>query len=209
MKVTVKTLGIIICIILIGIILYFTWLKVRPNKTQNISGTSLVIETPLPQNILQVKSALLTNDKQLYPVAKVVDGDTVDVRIGGKNEPVRLIGMDSPELYDPRKPVQCFAKEAQREAGILLTGKQVQLETDPTQGDRDKYNRLLRYVFLSDGTNFSEFMIAGGFAHEYTYMNNPYKYQAQFQQAEKSARDNKRGLWADGVCITQTPIPVK
>ncbi|MDO8639512.1 MAG: thermonuclease family protein [bacterium] len=156
----------------------------------------------------QVKLPLKnTPDQMIQPspsefniVLKVVDGDTIDVELSGKKEAVRLVGIDTPEVVDPRKSVQCFGKEASAKAKEILSGKRVRLEQDPTQGNRDKYGRLLRFVFLEDGTNFNKLMIDQGFAHEYTYQSNPYKYQKEFIEAEKLARENKKGLWADGVC---------
>lgn len=135
----------------------------------------------------------------LFLVSSVVDGDTVKVNINGTVETLRLIGIDTPETVDPRKPVQCFGVEASNKARALLSGKMVRLEADPTQGERDVYGRLLRYVFLSDGTNFNKLMIEQGYAFEYTY-NTPYKYQVEFKQAETYARINKLGLWADDTC---------
>ncbi len=135
-----------------------------------------------------------------FMVDHVVDGDTFAVLVNGKKETIRLIGIDTPEVVDPRKPVQCFGKEASNKAKELLTGKKVTLTNDPTQGERDKYKRLLRYAFLEDGTNFNAYMIREGYAHEYTYQSNPYKFQTEFKTAEIYARENKRGLWADGVC---------
>jgi micrococcal nuclease len=77
-------------------------------------------------------------------VVRVVDGDTVDVRFdGGKLERLRLIGMDTPELVDPRKPVQCFAREASQHAHELLDDQGVSIETDASQGSRDIYGRYL------------------------------------------------------------------
>ena len=151
----------------------------------------------------------------LYQVSKVIDGDTISVNIDGKIETIRLIGIDSPESVDPRKPVQCFGKEASNKAKEILIGKKVGLEYDPTQGERDKYKRLLRYVFLENGTNFNKLMIELGYAHEYTY-DTPYKYQTEFKLAEKTARENSKGLWADGACSAvqgptsiSTPIPAQ
>jgi len=141
----------------------------------------------------------VTNPGQLYPVAKVVDGDTIDVDINGEKTRVRLIGINTPETVDPRKPVECFGKEASDAAKELLNGKKVRLEADPSQTDRDKYDRLLRYVFLEDGTNVNELMVMRGYAYEYTY-DVPYKYQKEFKEAQNFAEANSRGLWADGVC---------
>lgn len=142
----------------------------------------------------------------LFFVTSVVDGDTIKVNINGTVETLRLIGIDTPEVVDQRKPVQCFGVEASNKAKELLAGKMVRLEADPTQGERDNYNRLLRYVFLSTGTNFNKLMIEQGYAFEYTY-NLPYKYQAEFKQAETYARENKLGLWADNTCAG-VPSPV-
>ncbi len=149
-----------------------------------------------------------TKPTPLYSVVKVVDGDTVDVKIGTKIERLRLIGIDTPETVDPRKPVQCFGKEASNKAKSILTGKSVRLANDPTQGERDKYGRLLRYIYLADGTNFEKLMISQGYAHEYTY-NIPYKYQADFKKAEKDARVAKRGLWASTSCNGNTTQAAK
>ena len=140
-------------------------------------------------------------------IITVIDGDTIEVSIDNKKEAVRLIGINSPETVDPRKPVECFAKEASDKAKQILTDKTVSLESDSTQGDRDKYNRLLRYVWLEDYTNFNKLMISEGYAYEYTY-NTPYKYQTEFKKAENDARDNKKGLWADNTCAGKTAIPV-
>lgn len=162
---------------------------------------------PKPQThaiIPAVAPALITEDN-LYQVVKVVDGDTITVEKGGVNQTLRLIGINTPETVDPRKPVECFGQEASAKAKELLSGKQVRLEADPTQGELDKYQRTLRYIFLPDGTNFNRLMIEQGYAYEYTY-DLPYKYQTEFKQAEKEAKAAKRGLWADNVCIEQSSV---
>jgi len=132
-------------------------------------------------------------------VTRVVDGDTIKVLIKNKEEMVRLIGIDAPETVDPKMPIQCFGKEASGKAEEMLSGKTVTLESDSTQGERDKYGRLLCYVFLNN-LSFNKFMISEGYAYEYTYQNNPYKYREEFKGAQKQARENKKGLWADGAC---------
>jgi len=146
-----------------------------------------------------IDKSLIAPMTDLFLVSTVVDGDTIKVNINGTVETLRLIGIDTPETVDPRKPVHCFGREASNKAKELLTGKSVRLEADPTQGERDSYNRLLRYVFFSDGESFNKLMISQGYAHEYTH-NLPYKYQAEFNEAEKYARENKLGLWADDTC---------
>jgi len=145
-----------------------------------------------------------TNDqafttKETAKVTRVVDGDTIKVLINNKEDTVRLIGIDTPETVDPRKPVQCFGKEASDKAKEVLTGKTITLESDPSQGEKDKYQRLLRYVFLND-LNFNKFMISEGYAHEYTYKSNPYKYMEEFKNAERIAREENKGLWNENAC---------
>lgn len=135
----------------------------------------------------------------LYPVVKVVDGDTIEITKDGKEIKVRLIGIDTPEVVDPRKPVYCFGQEASRQTHALLDGKSVMIETDQSQDTYDKYRRLLAYIFLPDGTFINEYMIAQGYAHEYTY-DLPYKYQAEFKAAERSARESQKGLWSPETC---------
>jgi micrococcal nuclease len=133
--------------------------------------------------------------RETATVLWVTDGDTIRVLIRGQEDIVRLIGIDAPEIVDPKKSIQCFGKEAFGKAKEILTGRSIILESDSSQGDRDEYGRLLRYVFLQDGTNFDEFMIDKGFAREYTFKNNPYKYQSEFVQAQLRAREGDRGMW--------------
>ncbi len=143
-----------------------------------------------------------------YSVIKVVDGDTLSVDMDGKKVTLRLIGIDTPETVDPRKPVECFGVEASNKAKELLTGKSVRIEQDPTQGEFDKYNRLLAYIYLEDELFFNKYMIEEGYAHEYTY-NLPYKYQTEFKEAELFAQNNKKGLWAIGVCDGSDDVQVE
>jgi len=110
-----------------------------------------------------------------------------------------MIGLDTPEVVDPRKPVQCFGREASAQAKTILGGQQVYLETDPSQDSIDKYGRTLAYVWTESGRLFNLDMIADGYAHEYTY-DLPYRYQADFKAAENDARTHERGLWSPGAC---------
>lgn len=135
----------------------------------------------------------------LGEVIKVVDGDTVTVEISGVRETIRIIGINTPETVDPRKPVECYGQEASARAHELLDNQIVTLEGDETQGERDKYDRLLRYVFLSNGSDFGKQMISEGYAYEYTY-SAPYKYQQDYKTSQSDAENAKRGLWADGAC---------
>jgi micrococcal nuclease len=132
-------------------------------------------------------------------VTHITDGDTFDVMINGNKSRVRMLGINTPESVDPRRPVECFGREASNYLKGLIDNKQVRLEQDPDKTDTDEYGRLLRYVFLGD-TNINEQMIRDGYAYEYTYKSEKYMYQNQFKQAEKFARENKLGLWADDTC---------
>lgn len=152
----------------------------------------------------------VTEHATYYSVIKVVDGDTLTIDRDGSPVTVRLIGIDTPETVDPRTTVECFGTEASNKAKELLTGKRVRIETDTTQGERDKYERLLAYVYLEDGLFINEYMVLEGFAYEYTYAV-PYVYQKEFKEAEALARIQEKGLWEQGVCDTPepTPAPVK
>lgn len=129
-----------------------------------------------------------------YAVTSVSDGDTFKVRRAGKIETVRMIGIDTPETKDPRKPVQCFGKAASDKTKSLLTGRAVRLEADPADSDRDKYNRLLRYVYLPDGTFVNRYLVENGYAFAYTLF--PFTKIEEFRGYERSAREHNAGLWA-------------
>jgi micrococcal nuclease len=128
-------------------------------------------------------------------VTDVIDGDTIEIYYNGTIEKVRLIGIDTPESKHPQKPVECFSKEATEKMKSLVEGKQVRIEFDESQDKRDKYDRLLLYIWQGD-TFVNKEMILQGYAHEYTY-RLPYKYQDEFKAAEKEAREHERGLWGD------------
>lgn len=172
-----------------------------PEVTSVKNVTSEVIEKPIV-----IVSPTLATQEIYYVVTKIIDGDTLSIDINGIKETLRLIGINTPETVDPRKPVECFGKEASAKANELLSGKRIRIEKDPTQGDRDKYGRLLAYVYREDGLFFNKKMIEEGYAYEYTY-NLPYKYQAEFKEEQRMAKVAKKGLWAPGVCETAQVIP--
>lgn len=131
----------------------------------------------------------------VFKVLKVVDGDTLVVDVRGKKETVRLLGMDAPETVDPRKPVQCFGKAASDKMKSLVQGKDVILIDDSTQGNRDSYKRLLRFVYLPDSkrTFINGEMIKEGYA--FSYRQYPTKMLSKFNALEKTAREKSLGLW--------------
>ena len=122
-------------------------------------------------------------------VTRAVDGDTV-VLTGG--ERVRYIGVDTPELHHPHKPVQAYAREAMEFNRRLVENKQVRLEYDVDR--RDKYGRLLAYVYLPEGTFVNAELVCQGYAHTLTIPPNV-KFAKLFLQCQKEARENRRGLW--------------
>lgn len=181
--------------LLFGLIAIFSALAARDRFLGEI-----VVDfgTPLKSTTALLKPYFNKDDSSPI-VTHIVDGDTVVVIVDGVSEKVRLIGVDTPETVDPRKPVQCFGREASAFTKLLLLNKSIRLERDISQGDRDKYGRLLRYVFLTDGTIINQKIIAEGYGHEYTY-RTPYRYRDDFKNAERSARESQKGLWASGAC---------
>lgn len=132
-------------------------------------------------------------------VINVADGDTIEVSLGGVIERVRLIGVDTPETSHPSRPVECFGREAAAFTRAMLDGRTVLLEADPSQDNRDRFNRLLRFVWRPDGRLVNYEIIAQGYGFEYTF-RAPYRYQAQFREAERAARAAQAGLWAPETC---------
>lgn len=129
-------------------------------------------------------------------VERVVDGDTVIVTVAGERERIRLIGVDTPETVKPDAPVDCFGPEASAfTTATLPEGATVWLEDDASQGDADRYDRLLRYVWSPDGTMLNERLVAEGYGREDTY-DDAYRYRDRFVAAEASAEASRAGLWA-------------
>ena len=128
-------------------------------------------------------------------VKRVVDGDTIVVHVGGRDERVRLIGVDTPETVDPRKPVQCYGKEASDHTkGLLPAGTAVRLERDAEA--RDRYDRLLAYVYReSDGLFVNLELARDGYALLLTIPPNV-TYVDQLRAAVADARHAGRGLWS-------------
>jgi micrococcal nuclease len=144
--------------------------------------------------------ALFTNVPEGYvKVIDAADGDTLFVLLDGKEETVRLLGVDTPEIKDPRRPVMCFGMEASDYTKKLVTGRAVKLVPDPMQTDRDKYGRLLRYAEFEDGTTLNERLIYEGYG--FAYEAYPDSKMSYYKQLEADAREHKRGLWG-GCSVT-------
>jgi endonuclease YncB( thermonuclease family) len=129
-----------------------------------------------------------------YRVTEFVDGDTIKVDMGDKQETIRMIGMDTPETHDPRKAVQCFGLAAAAYTKQLIGDKPVRLEADPLSTNRDRYNRLLRYVYTGDSKLVEAEDIQNGYAFAYTSF--PFTKADEFRAYEKAAREAGKGLWS-------------
>ena len=162
----------------------------KQNKFASVAVLSpaIVLESPSPSFAPLATETSKKAENNSVKVIRVVDGDTIEIEGGEK---VRYIGIDTPETVDPRKTVQCFGVEASKKNQELVEGKMVRLEKDIT--DRDKYNRLLRYVYVGD-TFINLELVKQGFAYSYSYPPD-IKYQDQFVNAQQEAREEKRGLW--------------
>lgn len=129
-----------------------------------------------------------------YRVVELADGDTIRVDMNGQTETIRFIGVDTPETQDPRKPVQCFGQAASDFTKQLIGQQPVRLEADPQSTNRDRYGRLLRYVYLPDGRLVQAEIIRQGYG--FAYLSFPFAKSSQFEQLQAEARSSQRGLWA-------------
>ena len=176
--ISARTIRAITTGVLIALVLLTRQYATKQKSAQQESPTPTVADTIVPNGLVLI--------------TKVIDGDTVEIEGGAR---VRLIGIDTPETVDPRKPVQCFGVQASDYAKSLLTGVAVKLEKDVE--DKDKYNRLLRYIYLADGTFVNLKLVAEGYASAYPYPPN-IAHAVEFREAQAKARELKLGLW--GMC---------
>lgn len=135
------------------------------------------------------------NQPGLYAISHFVDGDTIAVDMNGRTEKVRFIGVDTPETHKPNTPVQCYGPAAAAFTKNTIGHNKVRLESDPLSTDRDRYDRLLRYVYLPDGTLVNEKLIQEGYGFYYPYF--PFSKSAQFTTDEQTAIAAHKGLWGN------------
>lgn len=185
--------------------------KVDESKIENSTTQNNPVEANLPVPVVVPDNTSVTEPevkpepkeeqnqaRDLFQVTEVVDGDTIKVSVIGT---LRLIGIDTPETRDPRKPVQCFGREASNKAKELLSGKRVYLEYDLAQ-KTDKYGRTLAYVYREDGLFYNAEMIKQGYAH--SYVQFPHPRLDEFNVYQREARENGRGFWAANTCNGDT-----
>lgn len=167
-------------------------------KTENQTVTAVVSSTAnikINDDFDDIKTEIFvttntpTTSEKTFLVTRIIDGDTIEIEGGQK---VRYIGIDTPETVDPRKPVQCFGKEASAKNKELVEGKKVRLEKDIT--DTDKYGRLLRYVYIGDIFVNLE-LVKQGYASSYSYPPD-IKFQNVFLQAQQEAQAKNLGFWS-------------
>jgi micrococcal nuclease len=183
-----------------------------PSKVEGKAQTStirpLVSSPSTVQDLYRVDHYNLTKSTEvdllaLLPakVVRTVDGDTLTIEVSISRpakgleirETVRLLGVDTPETVDPRKPVEPFAKEASGFTRVNLVGKMVMLAFDWDL--RDKYNRILAYIYLTDGRCWNLELLSRGYAR--AYLDDPFQFSDEFREQERLAREAGIGLWAD------------
>jgi micrococcal nuclease len=136
------------------------------------------------------------NQPGLYPVASFIDGDTIAVNMNGNVETVRFIGVDTPETHKPKTPVQCYGPDAAAYTKATIGNQRVRLQADPLDTNRDRYGRLLRYIYLPSGTLLDEQLIQRGYG--FAYLGFPFEKSSQFAADQAAAQASRAGLW--GTC---------
>jgi micrococcal nuclease len=140
-------------------------------------------------------STLEQNQPGLYNIDHFVDGDTIAVNMNGKVETIRFIGIDTPETHKPNTPVQCYGPAASAYTKNLIGSNRVRLASDPESTNRDRYDRLLRYVYLPDGTFVNERLVQNGYAFYYPYF--PFTKSGQFRADQQAAMAAHKGVWGN------------
>jgi len=144
----------------------------------------------------------MRSDVGSYKIMEFVDGDTVIVDMGGQAEIVRFIGIDTPETHKPDTPVQCYGPAAAAYTKNRIGSHRIKLVADTLTTNRDRYERLLRYVYLEDGTNLNQELVEKGYAFAYAF---PFAKSRDFAMSMERAQAAKNGLW--GNCVpTQDPL---
>lgn len=172
-------------------------LKQKQVKRLLFSLIGLVVAIILSYTAPRAQQQLFDLKPGEYRVSEFYDGDTIGVDMNGRLEKIRLIGVDTPETHHPSKPVQCFGQAASdfTEDIVQKQGSAVRLQADPLSSNRDRYDRLLRYVYLRDGTLLNQRIIEDGYGFAYTQFI--FSKSDAFRAAESAARQANRGLWTD------------
>jgi endonuclease YncB( thermonuclease family) len=172
--------------------------EVRDDNTEPTGATESPKTTEPPKETTSEQRPDVDRERvkdvvRLYAVLRVIDGDTVEVSYRGDTS-IRIIGIDTPETVDPNTPDECGGAQATALANELLSGQQVQLVFDKSQGRTDYYDRALAYLDVPGVGDFGKTMIKRGAAAEYTY-DTAYDRQAKYIAAERRAQSKSRGVW--------------
>lgn len=143
----------------------------------------------------QIDKAAEVSQPGLYSVDHFVDGDTIAVNMNGRVETIRFIGVDTPETHKPNTPVQCYGPAAAAFTKNTIGAQKVRLSLDPKSTNRDRYGRLLRYIYLPDGTLLNQKLIENGYGFYYPYF--PFTKSTTFNAAEQQAMAAHKGLWGN------------
>jgi endonuclease YncB( thermonuclease family) len=138
--------------------------------------------------------ALMHAQPGSYAVKQFVDGDTVMVDMQGTTETIRFIGIDTPETHKPNTPVQCYGPAAAAYTKNRIGSQRIRLVSDALTTNRDRYNRLLRYVVLEDGTYLNKELVQKGYAFAYAF---PFAKSDEFHATMEQAQKAKAGLWGN------------
>lgn len=141
------------------------------------------------------KQTAVQTQPGLYRVDHFVDGDTIAVNMNGTVETIRMIGVDTPETHKPNSPVQCYGPAAAAYVKNLIGTQELRLEADAKSTNRDRYDRLLRYVYLADGRLVEKEVIRNGYGFAYTQF--PFTKSDEFVLAEDEAKAGNKGLWGN------------
>ena len=168
-----------------GLRLWFWWL---------VFIALIALLTLLALKLTRHEKLIESNQPGLYSINHFIDGDTVAVNMNGSVETVRMIGVDTPETHKPNTPVQCYGETAASYTKNLIGKNKVRLQADSLDTNRDRYGRLLRYVYLPDSTLVEERLIQNGYGFAYTQF--PFEKSEQFKADEQEAKTNNLGLWS-------------
>jgi micrococcal nuclease len=177
---------------------------VQPARTPPATQTPVPSTRPLAQTAAPSSTVSPTATAMSGTVAEVIDGDTIRVELPSGLETVRIIGIDTPEVHHPSKPEACYGVEATAYAEETLQNVIVELEVDPTQDARDKYDRLLAHVYVGDNL-YAKAAIAGGYGIHYIY-DRPSIHADELDASAAMARSKHLGIWAK--CEGRVDLPV-
>lgn len=196
------TLSVLLLLSLVGS--SYLWLTLSETQTElrelkEQLGNSTPRTTPTPTTRSSTDSPALLQEGP-YRVTRVIDGDTIVVRRGSRQESVRLIGIDAPETGTGSQPYECFSLEATLELERLVGSRDVMLVFDETQSTRDEYSRLLAYVVGPGGADAGAELIRTGHVYEYTFAGKNYTRRDEYRALEATAREAGANIWDLAIC---------